>query len=527
VLAGDLYVKQLFGQINLQLRRLAQGQAGLPDAMLRDALFFIAAAPQATAKRRCCAAPSPGRRGAGGLHARRYGKVDPAALKEAKEALARSKADWDQLALHPTMRAKPNFKDALSTPGRRQRKARRPGAGATAARTRAGRATRWPQTAATSSGLEMATAMLFVEHGLDQVRQLPDDFARTCRSVGQRLLALAAGETPPDAPQWQNELARQIQQGQTVAVLAGEIKSGLRQVEKLLDEYYDEPQAQARRAGRGRAAAAPDGGRAEPSSTRTRRRAPRSHVREAVGALAGGDGDVQAQAPALHNIARNIGALGFFTDMLAQNSDSAKSRFVFDAQAGLLQELSYGAATAPPQQEQNEQPAPAPAQEAGTGPHRNPRQPSTPSCWRSSSSRPRKCWAGGVDAARVAAQPGCAGCADDRAARLPHAQGQRADGRPRGLRRAKRGARTGAERVARRQPRRHARTAGLDRTRACQLAPWVAELAQSGASGRDGAHLIAAAERVQAGGSLADPVEAEVDFTEADGRADCGRGSGR
>jgi chemosensory pili system protein ChpA (sensor histidine kinase/response regulator) len=44
-LAGDLYVKQLFGQINLQLRRLAQGQQGLPETMLRDALFFIAAAP--------------------------------------------------------------------------------------------------------------------------------------------------------------------------------------------------------------------------------------------------------------------------------------------------------------------------------------------------------------------------------------------------------------------------------------------------------------------------------------------------
>ncbi|MBV8122691.1 MAG: Hpt domain-containing protein, partial [Paucibacter sp.] len=42
---GGLYAKQLFGLINLQIRRLSQGQAAQPDAMLRDALFFVAAAP--------------------------------------------------------------------------------------------------------------------------------------------------------------------------------------------------------------------------------------------------------------------------------------------------------------------------------------------------------------------------------------------------------------------------------------------------------------------------------------------------
>ena len=89
--------------------------------------------------------------------------------------------------------------------------------------------------------MEMAAAMLFVEHGLDQVRQLPEDFGQHAEAVGQRLLALAQGETPPEAPVWQGELARELQQGQTVAVLAGEIRTGLRQVEKLIDEYYENP----------------------------------------------------------------------------------------------------------------------------------------------------------------------------------------------------------------------------------------------------------------------------------------------
>ena len=43
-IAGSVQVKQLFGMVNLQLRRLSQGNAAQPDAMLRDALFFIAVA---------------------------------------------------------------------------------------------------------------------------------------------------------------------------------------------------------------------------------------------------------------------------------------------------------------------------------------------------------------------------------------------------------------------------------------------------------------------------------------------------
>ncbi|WP_338766885.1 Hpt domain-containing protein [Massilia sp. METH4] len=41
---GGVDVKQLFGAANLQMRRLAQGAPEYPDTVLRDALFFVAAA---------------------------------------------------------------------------------------------------------------------------------------------------------------------------------------------------------------------------------------------------------------------------------------------------------------------------------------------------------------------------------------------------------------------------------------------------------------------------------------------------
>ncbi|MDO9216768.1 MAG: hybrid sensor histidine kinase/response regulator, partial [Lacisediminimonas sp.] len=39
----EVYAKQLFGRINLQFRRLADGAQGAVDRLVRDALFFIAA----------------------------------------------------------------------------------------------------------------------------------------------------------------------------------------------------------------------------------------------------------------------------------------------------------------------------------------------------------------------------------------------------------------------------------------------------------------------------------------------------
>jgi len=182
-LAADLYVKQLFGQINLQLRRLSQGQASLPDAVLRDALFFIAAVLGAGGE---AAHLRHAFRLEGAVPAnyaeRRYGKVDPAALKEAKEALARSKSDWDQLAVHADDTREADFNAALSTLAKASEHL---GAPALAQLLRElGQAANDSIASGRSDqfGLEMAAAMLFVEHGLDQVRQLPDDFGRMRRN---------------------------------------------------------------------------------------------------------------------------------------------------------------------------------------------------------------------------------------------------------------------------------------------------------------------------------------------------------
>ncbi|MCC6073352.1 Hpt domain-containing protein [Massilia sp. GCM10020059] len=359
-LAGDLYVKQLFGLINLQIRRLSQGQGSLPEAMLRDALFFIAAAPEpfdgAIPLRRAYRldgmVPAD-------YETRRYGRIDAQALKEAREALAQAQAAWDRVATGIDPAGESAFANALAV---LEDASTRLGATALAQLLRElGRVARDSIAAGRSDqfSLEMAAALLFVEHGLDQVRQLPADFDAQAEVVGARLLALAAGETPAAAPEWQGNLSRQIQQGQTVAVLADEMKAGLRQVEKVLDDYYADPARRPTLAQIDPVLHQLHGALAILDQDHAMRAA--SHVRDAVRLLASGDGDQASEAASLQNIAQNVGALGFFADMLGQNVDTARERFEFDQNEGMFRQVPFekAAAAATPFDQEDSVPPPA------------------------------------------------------------------------------------------------------------------------------------------------------------------------
>jgi len=362
--APDLYVKQLFGQVNLQLRRQAQGHAGRPEALLRDALFFIAAAPEPAAEaRQLRDAYHVGGQVPSDYLERRYGRVDPEVLKDAKEALIETKQGWDRVATEGGDVEGGSFNDALSKLAGASEKLGAPALanllrelGQAASKSMAG-------DRSDQFSLEMAEAMLFVEHGLDQVRQLPDDFGQHAEAVGQRLLALAQGETPPDAPAWHGEMARELQQGQTVAVLAGEIRTGLRQVEKHIDEYYEDPARVASLEQVDPLLHQLQGALAILDQDQATQAV--DHVRAKVRMLIGDTPDAATRGAVLDNLARNVGALGFFTDALAQNVDGARKRFRFDAAAGLFGELQYeGQAGAPEPATAAPVPAePAPAHE--------------------------------------------------------------------------------------------------------------------------------------------------------------------
>ena len=235
---GTLNVKQLFGLINLQLRRLAQGTASLPEPMLRDALFFIAAATEPTPEaRQLRAAFALEGQVPADVETRRYGQVDQDALQGARTALAQARASWSRLAqaeLDPVLGT--DFDASLQEVAAHVESLKQPALASLLRECAA--VARQAVATGRSAALEneIGMALLFADTGLEQVRRLPDDFAGNAETIAARLQALLAGEAPP--PVTAGELSRQIEQGQTVAALAEEMKTGLRQVEKVLNAYY-------------------------------------------------------------------------------------------------------------------------------------------------------------------------------------------------------------------------------------------------------------------------------------------------
>ncbi|WP_256078207.1 Hpt domain-containing protein [Massilia sp. YIM B04103] len=342
-LESGLYVKQLFGLINLQLRRQSQGNMALPDSLLRDALFFVAAADAASLPplaQQLHHAYALERMVPRDYEARRYGQLDQEALARAREGMQQAQAAWRRLEQDSGDAAlNDEFGQALAIVGAAGSKLGLP-ALATLMRQLADVA----NSAATVGrseelGLEMATALLFAEHGLEQIRHLPDDFAAHADTIGARLQALLSGQTPPQPAQWQGSLARRMQQDDTVAALSSEMKTGLRQVEKVLDDYYADPARRAELAQLDGVLHQLQGALSLLDQDDAVRAA--QHVRAEVHKLASGQGDPAQEAKLLDQVAQNVGALGFFVDTLAQNPAGARERFSFDAEQGSFRAVPF------------------------------------------------------------------------------------------------------------------------------------------------------------------------------------------
>jgi len=350
--AENLQFKQLFGMVNLQLRRLAQGDASLPEALLRDALFLIAAAESATPEaQQVRSVFELGHAGALDVATRRYGLVDQDALQSARTALALARD-------HRQQRASVPFGAVALEAAASMERLQLPELAALLQQ--------MAQTAATDDAdgalaQEIDAALLFAETGLAQLRRLPPDFAGNARAMRARLQALHEGAAPGPA---QGVLSRQIEDEQSAAALASRMKSGLRQVEQALNDFH----ADVSRRG-GLDALAPGLQSLQAGLAQLGQHAACDGVMQVdatVQALAARSAPplpAGQQLDAFDAIAQNVSALGFFADMLGRNAQAARARFHFDAASGAFRALPFekvAAAGAVPLLDQALMPAAAP-----------------------------------------------------------------------------------------------------------------------------------------------------------------------
>ncbi len=334
-----LYVKQLFARINLQIRRMGEGSAGITERLLRDALFFIARvdAPSPRLQQIRNAYRLDGQVPAD-FDIRRYGHVDGAALAAARARLTQAKNHWNRIgggdfsvagAFEAEMQALSDAGASLQTPPLAKLLRELNGIARAAASAEPG----------DRLGLEMATCLLFVEHALGQIGHLDARFPERADAMTARLLSVVAGEEVSGGTPWLEEISRQAQQRQTMVALTGELQSSLRQVEKTLEEYFAKPVEVA--------VLEPVvgmlhqvGGALAVLDQNDAARAV-AHVQHCLQTMidAGEAPHAGASQALFHQVARNIGALGFFIDTLQLAGEGRRQRFAFDEQTGLFQEL--------------------------------------------------------------------------------------------------------------------------------------------------------------------------------------------
>jgi len=329
---NEIYIKQLFARINLQLRRLSEGSAGIAERLLRDALFFIARAENPSPRiLKIQSAYQIGGAVPADYDRKRYGQVDVEALAQAKDRLSQAKNAWNRIAAGEATAADAFEQEMMALA---QACAKLDSAALTkllrelngiarhAARANPGDAI----------GLEIATSLLFVENALTNIAQLPEDFTARAEAMTARLLSIVAGERPSESAPWLDDMSRQAQERQTVGALAAEMQTSLRQVEKTLDEYFNDPSQRAALDQIVPVLHQIEGALAvldQEDAVRAVR-----HVQQAIAGFAASEETPSRDA--FQHVARNVGALSFFIETLQVNPDGARSRFLFDEQEGVF-----------------------------------------------------------------------------------------------------------------------------------------------------------------------------------------------
>jgi len=332
-LANEVYVKQLFARINLQMRRLGEGAVAPNERLLRDALFFIALSDSQLQQiqqlrdvyqLKGLVPPD--------FERRRYGQVDGEALALARDQLGLAKNLWSRIATGDSAsialfdQAMQTLADAgarLNSPALTKLLRELNGIARHAAHSNPG----------DSLGLEVAGSLLFIENALSHASRMADDFTQRAEALTGRLLALVAGKQPSQETQWLDELSRNRQQHETMQALSGEMQANLAQAEKMLDEYFGNPS------------------RTEVLETidpilhqiegvmsiidqEDAKRAV-AHIRTMVQGFASGDPKLVTERNFRH-VAGNIGALSFLIENLQTDAQDAGRRFYFDSERGIF-----------------------------------------------------------------------------------------------------------------------------------------------------------------------------------------------
>ncbi|MES2939919.1 MAG: Hpt domain-containing protein [Pseudomonadota bacterium] len=349
LLPPDVYSKRAASRVLLQYASLAKGELGVSDRLAQDLVFFCAqAVPSSPLEAPALAsvrsayelqrfkpvdyATSP------------FGRFDPVLLMQARKRIAAARESWSALSGGDASKLKAvgdQFNNVAESLGKLY------APGAPLAQALAGTVetvTRAARPPGTELAMEVATAILYLEAVVQDFDpsdpQLPARIAR----LAERLETVRRGGAPEPLESWMEELYRHVSDRQTMGSVVGELRGTLSELEKLLDQFFRDPQDKAPL-------------RDAPSHLSQMRGVlsvlgleQASHavlrMRDTVEEIIVTEVDEQQARAAgtFDKLGNNLGALGFLIDMLNYQPALAKKLFVYDDVTGELRPLMGRAA---------------------------------------------------------------------------------------------------------------------------------------------------------------------------------------
>jgi chemosensory pili system protein ChpA (sensor histidine kinase/response regulator) len=325
-------IKRVAGRINLQIRKLADGSSAVTERLYTDTLFFVALAAPVTplvrevqARYRLKGAVPPD------YETQRFGRIDPVALRTARDALAAAKVAWSAIVSGDVEQVRAFLKE-IGTLVEAVGPIKRRGL-AQVAQVIDGIATDLgfePRVPSAAVGLDVATALLFLEGALERARLLDDAFDQRAAMVAARVEASALGQDGPAAPvDWLDRMSRQAEERLTLTTFAAELQANLRSAEKVLDGFFRDPSDRSVLKDSQKPLAQVSGALALLGHDDAHRAI--DHARTAI---AGFEDDPRSgDAAAFERLAQSLGAVGFYVEQIKRDKVDATA-FRFDASTG-------------------------------------------------------------------------------------------------------------------------------------------------------------------------------------------------
>ncbi|HUN92173.1 MAG TPA: Hpt domain-containing protein [Burkholderiaceae bacterium] len=330
----DIDLKRVLARLNLQLRRLIDDGGAVAERLMTDALYYVGRADERVQR----VVEVKRLYGLDALMPPDFERptltaIDPEALRRLKEAMSQAKPLWIQQSSAAT----PDLGKFVQELQVAQQAAQALGAAPLVRvldRLVAIANDRTPLStgAREALGIEVASALLFIELGVDELPALDAEYPGRAEAVVARLDAAQRGQALPEGGPWESELARRAQDRLTMGAVVAETKATLREIEQRLDRFFRNP------AERGELPeTAPMFDQVRGVLSMLGHDEPVAALRSVQQAVANFvDPNVPPQPDEFVRIAQNLGALGFFVETLDQEPERPRAMFRYDPVAGVF-----------------------------------------------------------------------------------------------------------------------------------------------------------------------------------------------